>query len=98
HSNSPQHYTHTVPPRRSSDLTWSQKEPVYTTLFSPDGKRVLVGGRTNKLFLLETATFKPIGEPLQHQDIIARAVYSPDGSKIYTDRKSTRLNSSHGSI
>jgi WD40 repeat protein len=61
--------------------------------FSPDGKTVLTGSVDNTARLWETAAGKPLGPPLQHQDLVVAVAFSPDGKTVLTGSidKTSRL-------
>src|SRR3712207_7092751 len=74
----------------------------YTTLFrsksavfSPDGRTVLSGSGDETMILWDIATGLPLKRFEGHTSAIHGVAFSPDGT---TDRKSTRLNSSHANI
>jgi tetratricopeptide (TPR) repeat protein len=51
--------------------------------FSPDGKTIVtMGNKSARLW--SVATGQPLGPPLQHQDNIQAAVFSPDGKTVAT--------------
>ena len=52
--------------------------------FSPDGKTVLTGSVDKTARLWETATGKPLGPPLQHQNGVGAVAFSPDGRTVLT--------------
>jgi WD40 repeat protein/tetratricopeptide (TPR) repeat protein/predicted Ser/Thr protein kinase len=52
--------------------------------FSPDGKTVMIASSDKITQLLDIATGKPIGPPLQHADIVSDAVFSRDGKAVMT--------------
>src|SRR5207245_9479633 len=90
---------HSFPPRRSSDLIWHFSPFILTSLL----RRVWKMLRTLEVDWQLVLLFAPIGLELIRQGLGARwsanhrlFYLSPMGS--LGDRKSTRLNSSHGSI
>jgi WD40 repeat protein/tRNA A-37 threonylcarbamoyl transferase component Bud32 len=61
--------------------------------FSPDGSRLLTGGGhitlpaaagAGEVRLWETATGKPVGQPLPHPAAVAGVAYGPDGKTVLT--------------
>jgi WD40 repeat protein/serine/threonine protein kinase len=57
---------------------------VIAVAFSPDGKTMLTGGGDGTARLWETATGKPLGLPLQHQNGVRAVAFSPDGKTLLT--------------
>jgi WD40 repeat protein/serine/threonine protein kinase len=57
---------------------------VHTVAFSPDGSKVLTGSSDKTARLWETATGKPLGLPLEHQEAVWAVGFSPNGTKILT--------------
>ena len=51
---------------------------------SADGKTALTGSQDKTARLWETATGKPIGPPLQHQDEVVAVALSADGKTALT--------------
>ena len=70
--------------------------------FSPDGTRIVSASRDGTARVWDAASGAPVGAALKHDSVVYHAAFSPDGTRIVTasgdrtDRKSTRLNSSHG--
>jgi WD40 repeat protein len=67
--------------------------PMYAVALRGDGKKILTGssGKTPRHW--ETATGKPLGPPLQHQDMVMALAFSPDGKTVLTESydKTARL-------
>ncbi len=58
-------------------------EPVSSVAFSPDGTRIVSGGRDDVVRLWDAATGVPIGAPFTgHTDAVSAVVFSPDGARI----------------
>src|SRR2546429_5189152 len=68
----------------------------YTTLFR--SQRVVTASDDETARVWDAKAGQPLTEPLKHEGMVRSAEFSPDGKRIVTDRKSTRLNSSHGYI
>jgi WD40 repeat protein len=60
------------------------RQPARALAFSPDGQSFLIGSFDCTLRLFETATCKPLREPLRHGAPVLAAAYSPDGRLIVT--------------
>lgn len=56
--------------------------PVNTVFFSPDGQRLVSASRDKTVRLWDTATCKPLGTPMRHDEAVLRAIFNPDGSKV----------------
>jgi len=52
--------------------------------FSPDGKTVLTDSGDNTARLWDSATGKPIGQPMRHEDTVHAMAFSPDGKAVLT--------------
>ena len=54
--------------------------------FSPDSRHLLTlpGERPPQARIWDLASGKPVGEPLQHLDLIRPVVFSPDGTRVAT--------------
>jgi tetratricopeptide (TPR) repeat protein len=52
--------------------------------FSPDGRLALTGSDDETARLWETATGKPVGEPLRHEGVVEAVAFSPDGRLALT--------------
>jgi WD40 repeat protein len=57
---------------------------IWTVAFSPDGRSALTGSLDRTARVWETATGKQVGPPLQHQDPVHLAKFTPDGTTIVT--------------
>jgi WD40 repeat protein len=58
---------------------------VTAVAFSPDGKALATGSRDNTVRLWDTASRKPLGEPLRgHKDWVSSVAFSPDGKTLAT--------------
>ena len=55
---------------------------ITVAVFSPDGKIVLTGDWEGIARLWDTASGKPIGKPLEHNDPITAAAFHPDGKTV----------------
>lgn len=59
--------------------------PVYSVVFSPDGRQVAAGGRDGTIRLWDVATRRPVGAPLTgHRERIYAMAFSPDGRFLAT--------------
>src|SRR5207245_10564037 len=95
-------YPHHFPTRRSSDLMSSGLfPPAFSRVGSAhgggasrcgscDGRRRAAGGRTHRMKLVHRALVAVLA--------LLWSLPSESSAQIFLDRKSTRLNSSHGSI
>ncbi|MBG6067016.1 nSTAND1 domain-containing NTPase [Micromonospora ureilytica] len=54
--------------------------PVYSVVFSPDGRKIAAGGRDGTIRLWDVATHRPVGAPMTgHSERIYAMAFSPDG-------------------
>ena len=60
------------------------KVPFGSAQFSPDGQRVVTASRDKTARLWDAATGNPIGEPMNHEDLVRSAQFSPDGQRVVT--------------
>ena len=67
-----------VGPSRSFDPALPNRDEVWITTFSPDGRLVLTGGGEQPLRVWETRTGRPVGKPME-QPYVKCAAFSPDG-------------------
>jgi WD40 repeat protein len=52
--------------------------------FSPDGRHVLTGSNDHTARLWDVETGKPVGQPMQHDDIVTFVAFSPSGRTVLT--------------
>ena len=52
--------------------------------FSPDGQRVVTASGDKTARLWDAASGKPIGQPMNHEDVVFSAQFSPDGQEVVT--------------
>ena len=62
------------------------KDPVFSAQFSPDGQRIVTAS-VDGARLWDTASGKPIGEPMKHAAWVLSAQFSPDGQRVVTASK-----------
>lgn len=55
--------------------------PIYAVAFSPDGKRLAVGGY-KRVTLYDTETGKPVAQYVVGKDAVRAVVFSPDGKRL----------------
>ena len=60
------------------------KSDVRSIQFSPDGRWVVMASNDNTATVWETATGKPVGEPMRHENAVESAQFSPDGRWVAT--------------
>ena len=63
-----------------------QKEPIVAGAFSPDGKTVMTASKDQTIQSWETASGKPLGEPLQHPGPITTLAIRADGRILVLGR------------
>jgi hypothetical protein len=61
--------------------------------FSPNGQRVVSTSSNGTAQLWDTASGKPIGQPMEHGGVVSSAQFSPDGQRVVTSSwdKTARL-------
>ena len=66
---------------------------VNAVAFSPDGRAVLTGSEDKTARLWDSATGRPVGEPMTHQNSVLAVAFSPDGRAVLTgsEDKTARL-------
>jgi WD40 repeat protein len=79
----------TIPLRASRDgrtppFTDPATAPDLWTVFSPDGKTLLLRAPAGGGQLWDVHTGQPIGEPLKHKNDLILAAFSPDGKQLLT--------------
>jgi WD40 repeat protein len=57
---------------------------VYCTNFSPDGKKIVTGGRDNNALVWDAASGKLLRVLRGHSQLISSVQFSPDGKKVLT--------------
>jgi WD40 repeat protein/tetratricopeptide (TPR) repeat protein len=70
-----------LPPLRA---IFSHEGEVRTVAFSPDGQTVLTGSSDKTARLWDTASGRPIGQPMPLPFGIVSVAFSPDGSRVLT--------------
>ncbi|HSH17600.1 MAG TPA: tetratricopeptide repeat protein, partial [Verrucomicrobiae bacterium] len=55
-----------------------------TVRFSPDGTRIVTASADNTARIWDSATGRPLTEPIRHDDEVTSAVFSPDGRRVVT--------------
>ncbi|HSH17601.1 MAG TPA: hypothetical protein VLD18_16285, partial [Verrucomicrobiae bacterium] len=55
-----------------------------TVRFSPDGTRIVTASADNTARIWDSATGRPLTEPIRHDDEVTSAVFSPDGGRVLT--------------
>lgn len=67
----------------TGELVGESSHPVIGKIsFSPDGSRILGGGRDGIVWLWDSATMKCLGELAGHQQLVYSTAFSPDGSQF----------------
>jgi WD40 repeat protein len=65
---------------------------VNSVAFSPDGTRIASGSDDNTIRLWDTATGRPIGQPMTEQnDSVLSVAFSPDGTRIASGGRDERI-------
>jgi WD40 repeat protein/serine/threonine protein kinase len=63
---------------------WRADSEILALAYSPDGQFVVTGSKQGIAQVWSTATWKPLGAPLIHQDPVNAVAFSPDGQLIAT--------------
>lgn len=71
---------------QSRSLQWKQRAPEHATtlLFSPDGRRLVFGGRGGLLALFDTANGNQIAAIQGHDGAVGACFFSADGSTLWS--------------
>ena len=64
--------------------TREQRGSILVAAFSPDGKRLVTGGKDLTARLWDATNGEPIGEPLLHDDEVRAVTFGSDGKTILT--------------
>src|SRR5262249_35405188 len=59
-----------------------QKQYLLAMSFSPDGRRLLVGGCNSTTLLWDVARSEPVGPPLKHPNWVMAVAFHPDGQSF----------------
>ncbi len=62
----------------------SHMGPVKKVVFSPDGRTILTGSTDKTARLWDCTTGQPIGQPMQHPNMLWSVAFSPDGKTVLT--------------
>ena len=57
---------------------------VYAAAFDPKGERVVTASWDKTARIWDANTGEPIGNPLQHDDVVDTAAFDPKGERIVT--------------
>jgi WD40 repeat protein/tetratricopeptide (TPR) repeat protein len=63
---------------------WHHDKPITAVALSPDSRRVATASTDGAVTLRDTATGKPVGDPLQHESPVTQLIFSPDGKRLVT--------------
>src|ERR1035441_5343162 len=85
----------TTTPRPELILQAGHADRILAVACSADGRWLASASADKTIILWETATGREARVLAGHTGAVTGIAFTPDGSRLVSDRKSTRLNSSH---